>query len=77
MLRCTLLLILLEEISESCEVKSDVRAAEKGHLSMIAESKFFFFLCFWEKVLGIANVVSKYFCRPVSMNRRGRLRLAG
>jgi len=54
------LLKSLEEISGSCEVKSDVRAAAKGHLSMIAESKFVLFLCFREKVLGIANVVSKY-----------------
>jgi len=41
------LLKSLEEISESCEVKSDLRAAAKGHLSMIAESKYVFLLCFW------------------------------
>ena len=63
----------MEEISESCEVKSDVRAAAKGHLRMIAENKFVFFHCFWEKVLGIANV-SKYLQKSeIDLNQAGVL----
>ena len=41
---------------------------------MIAESKFVFFLCFCEKVLGIANVVSKYLQKSeIDLNRAGVL----
>ena len=47
------LLKSVEEISESCEVKSDVHAAAKGHLSMIAESKFVFFSVFGKRCLGL------------------------
>ena len=51
-----------------------MRAAAKGHLSMIAESKFVFFLYFWEKVLGIANVVSKYLQKSeIDLNQAGVL----
>ena len=41
---------------------------------MIAERKFVFFLCFWEKVLGIANVVSKYLQKSeTDLNQAGVL----
>ena len=51
-----------------------MHAAAKGHLSMIAESKFVFFLRFWEKVLGIANVVSKYLPKSeIDLNQAGVL----
>ena len=41
---------------------------------MIAESKFVFFLCCWEKVLGIVNVVSKYLQKSeIDLNQAGVL----
>jgi len=43
-------------------------------LQKVISSKFVFFLCFWEKVLGIANVVSKYLQKSeIDLNQAGVL----